>query len=310
MLVLFISIKINFRCKNIPGVIELLTIFGFSCGGVNEKKLNDSVPKVKKKAKVLYPVSQAQAVSLRSQGVAHENQSDGEGSHGDDQQSSDDDLSSYGEYVDGQCSYGDGQTGHSGDQSSHSDGQSSQTAGQTSHCASQRTSHGDGQRSHGDGQMSQADSKKSKAEGQISQVTSQQVLANKNVSPTIPAESAAHETSMNKNTYDCDYCDKMFKLKQSLNRHIVEYHVGKSEMLSCDSCKLFFRRKEHLISHQRLKSCLKNSSTIHECKLCKKVFGSADKLKTHIYKNCLKKYFCNICCKFFKKQKDFSSHNH
>lgn len=279
--------------------------------------MNGSVPKVKKKVRVLYPVSQAQAVSQSSQGVAHENQADGKGSPGDDQRSYDDDLYSYGH---GQCSYGDGQTGHSGDQSSHSDGQRSQTACQTSHFAAQQTSHGDGQRSHGDGQMSQADSKKSQAEVQISQVTSQQVsdqarqqikvLLNKNVSPAIPAESAAHETSMNKNTYVCDYCDKMFKLKQSLNRHIVEYHVVKSEVLSCDSCQLFFRRKEHLISHLGLKSCLKNSSTIHECKFCKKVFGSADKLKTHIDKNCLKKYFCNICCKFFKKQKDFSSHNH
>ena len=242
----------------------MLQIFGIFSGGDSEKKISAPFPKVKKKVKVLYPVSQQ--VSQRREEEFSEVVKL---------------ISDYHKRFDKIK-----QASNDKSQSSHSDAQRSLS---------------DGQRSLSDGQSSQA-----AAAGQNQQATSAGYCQH----PTTPGEQAAPEASLNENTFVCSYCDKTFKLKYSLTRHIVEYHEANTEVFSCDYCKMSFKRKEHLISHQSLKSCLKNSSFIHECKFCKKGFANADKMKSHVLKNCLKKYFCNICCKFFKKKKDLSSHNH
>ena len=111
------------------------------------------------------------------------------------------------------------------------------------------------------------------------------------------------------NTFVCDYCDKQFSSKRSLDRHNQEYHVN-PHSFTCDLCNKSFRRKEHLSNHLKTKGCLNNQRPSFECNFCKKNFSSAEKLKSHIHKNCPKRYFCNICLKFFGKAKDFQSHSH
>ena len=109
------------------------------------------------------------------------------------------------------------------------------------------------------------------------------------------------------NTFVCEYCDKQFSSKRSLDRHNQEYHVD-PHSFTCDLCKISFRRKEHLTNHLKTKGCLNNQRHSFECNFCKKKLGSTEKLRTRIYKNCPKRYFCNICLKFFGKAKDLQSH--
>jgi len=110
--------------------------------------------------------------------------------------------------------------------------------------------------------------------------------------------------------YTCAYCEDSFQYRQSLSRHLKEIHFKESDKYNCDLCKLEFTRKESMDRHLSSKSCLKSSSNIYQCKSCKKLFSEPSKLKTHVEKNCDRKYFCNICCKFFKKKCDFKSHEH
>jgi KRAB domain-containing zinc finger protein len=110
--------------------------------------------------------------------------------------------------------------------------------------------------------------------------------------------------------FKCAYCEDSFRYRQSLSRHIKENHCKESDKYTCDFCKLEFTRKESRDRHILSKSCLKSFSTIHQCKNCKKSFNELSKLKVHVEKNCDKKYFCNICCKFFKKKSVFKSHEH
>ena len=115
---------------------------------------------------------------------------------------------------------------------------------------------------------------------------------------------------LNPDQFKCNYCEMDFKYKQTLKRHIKEYHLEKSDEFTCDSCKLVFRRKEHKEAHLTSKSCVERLSYDYECKNCKKMFSTAEKLNGHLVKNCTKKYFCSICLKFFMKKKEFLSHNH
>ena len=90
----------------------------------------------------------------------------------------------------------------------------------------------------------------------------------------------------------------------------VERSVDKKRvkvLIPESASKLVFRRQEHLKNHLKTDSCLKNSNSTFECKFCKKVFGCNNKLKNHVSKNCLKKYFCQSCCIFFRKKADYLS---
>ena len=140
-------------------------------------------------------------------------------------------------------------------------------------------------------------------------VNSENSIAVKNVRVLNPV-STISKTSVMANKPNCDYCDRVFTSRKSLTRHIEEYHLRKPNLLNCDFCKVTFRRKEHFENHLKSKGCLKNKGLIFECKFCKNTFSSPEKVKTHMNKNCSKKYFCNICLKFFSKQKDLQSHAH
>ena len=107
----------------------------------------------------------------------------------------------------------------------------------------------------------------------------------------------------------CDYCEMSFKYKQTLNRHVKEFHLDKTDLFVCESCNFVFRRKENLQRHI-LKTCLKKLNLVYKCKNCKLMFDNEVKLNTHVEKNCTKKYLCITCLKYFKKKKDFLSHDH
>ena len=78
------------------------------------------------------------------------------------------------------------------------------------------------------------------------------------------------------------------------------------EKYGCDLCDVEFSSNYHLDRHLDSKNCLKNLT--EECKKCKKRFVSVAKLKMHFEKNCPKKYFCEICLRFYKNKKDFKMH--
>ena len=97
--------------------------------------------------------------------------------------------------------------------------------------------------------------------------------------------------------------------KKNIIRHMSEFHnMEQYQKYRCEDCDLDFGDQYHLNRHLNSKNCLKKS--VEECKDCKKRFVSPDKLKVHQVKNCLKKYFCDVCLSFFKTKKIYLNHSH
>ena len=110
--------------------------------------------------------------------------------------------------------------------------------------------------------------------------------------------------------FECDYCSKTFSVKQSMLRHVRECHLNNLVKFIFKSCNIDFRRLENLNRHIMSNNCFLPDELTFECKKCKKLFNTQDKLENHELHNCPKKYFCNLCLQFFKKKNDFLSHDH
>ena len=113
--------------------------------------------------------------------------------------------------------------------------------------------------------------------------------------------------------FKCDHCDQKYVFKNTLQRHVREFHTENVNKFTCELCNVEFGRKDNLNLHIASKMCVlsedPNNSNL-QCNKCKKICITKDKLKNHEMYNCINKYFCTYCLKFFKKKKDFLTHNH
>ena len=85
--------------------------------------------------------------------------------------------------------------------------------------------------------------------------------------------------SENINPHHCLVCDKTFKQKYTLDRHIETIHMQNSgAIFQCETCSKSFRRKDKLQSHKRT-HLLAAPRII--CELCQKEFATKDDLRAH-----------------------------
>ena len=116
-----------------------------------------------------------------------------------------------------------------------------------------------------------------------------------------------HETSCK--PFECDKCDKGFRQKCSLNRHIANVHQKRKKLevlYSCDICEKTFGKRFNLLRHHDVKHMKPSSDTKNRqksdfsvsCLKCYKPFQNIAGLREHLTKkhdSKLSKYQCNHC---------------
>ncbi|XP_049883284.1 PR domain zinc finger protein 5-like isoform X2 [Pectinophora gossypiella] len=104
--------------------------------------------------------------------------------------------------------------------------------------------------------------------------------------------------------YPCNACNKTYKKKFELNRHIKHHHLQQKSYL-CDKCnaKFFSKRglSDHVIKHMGGEMC--------SCEVCGKNFSRLRTLKEHMkVHDENKRYQCEICKKTFMQKCSLKSH--
>jgi len=105
-------------------------------------------------------------------------------------------------------------------------------------------------------------------------------------------------------TYHCEFCDKSFFSKQSLNVHESAKHTKKGFKF-CDNCGQSFSTRRGLESHMKLKHKIENR---FQCNLCRKYFLTEEGLKAHDIRDDCKNIKCDKCGKHFHSKKSLSRH--
>ena len=101
----------------------------------------------------------------------------------------------------------------------------------------------------------------------------------------------------------CPICNKDFKDKQSLNKHVRHVHGEKTFV--CNICEKAFSRKDHCQQHMLTHNSVKQ----HMCNLCDKAFSSKRTLALHIkYHNKEYSCSCSICGKGFVRKDSLRVH--
>lgn len=89
---------------------------------------------------------------------------------------------------------------------------------------------------------------------------------------------------MNGKAFGCKWCDKSYKRKSHLNRHMIT-HTG-DRPYKCDVCALRFKRSEDRLRHLRINhpsfQIKQRALKSFECKYCHKCFKTHDFLYNHI----------------------------
>eukprot|EP01084_Bolivina_argentea_P166020 288337_1 len=106
--------------------------------------------------------------------------------------------------------------------------------------------------------------------------------------------------------YACDYCDKKFKDKCGLTRHVRIHNKPKiTKKWKCSYCNYETKNKGHLTDHIRVHSKEKPFA----CNQCNKRFKQKGYLKTHIRIHTKEKPFeCNYCNKRFRSKTNLNTH--
>ena len=102
-----------------------------------------------------------------------------------------------------------------------------------------------------------------------------------------------------KNQFDnltCKICSKEFVTVSKFNRHKREVHERPEKKLKCIYCEKRFKRKEHLLRH--LKGIHHNER--YSCPLCASEHVEKSRLKTHL-KTCHSLSICLDCGEFLAK---------
>lgn len=106
--------------------------------------------------------------------------------------------------------------------------------------------------------------------------------------------------------YNCDKCDKSFRLSRSLDIHLAT-HSNETPYL-CDICGKSFKHGSNLSSHKKSHADSKATHR-HACDLCPKSFPSKFHLSEHknVHLN-LTPYPCGICGKKFHRRIQLRQH--
>lgn len=140
--------------------------------------------------------------------------------------------------------------------------------------------------------------------------------------------SVVEEVETTTNEFQCDTCQKVFKRKQHLARHLKshdpncnircsdcnvyfksqesleEHNSKKHSNMVCDTCGVVFKRRRDMIKHQQIHGGggPQADESVKRCpyKDCNKVFNRLFKYQYHINKHTKSKpYECNTCKKVF-----------
>ena len=106
-------------------------------------------------------------------------------------------------------------------------------------------------------------------------------------------------------SWDCDYCDKSFKLAAHLKIHIRNVHKI-SDGLVCDFCHKTFLIRKCLEDHKAKSHGIQDRQ---RCKNCSQVFENSKDFKHHlVLVHGLTVYNCDLCDKFFKEKGNLRRH--
>lgn len=104
--------------------------------------------------------------------------------------------------------------------------------------------------------------------------------------------------------YPCNACNKTYKKKFELNRHIKHHHLQQRSFL-CDKCNAKFFSKRGLADHLSRHS----GGEVCSCDICGKAFSRARTLKEHMkLHEDDKRFQCEICHKTFMQKCSLKSH--
>lgn len=120
---------------------------------------------------------------------------------------------------------------------------------------------------------------------------------------------ASHSKIVHNNSWSkCDYCDKQFKSKRNIRRHIEYTHLG-MQRYKCIECETLFKEKRSLRKHVRTKH--PDSVIFPQCQFCQKRFESAKSCKIHLkllHSFNMNTYPCHMCSVSFSSNKALGIH--
>ena len=111
-------------------------------------------------------------------------------------------------------------------------------------------------------------------------------------------------------SYQCNFCEKSFSVKQTLSKHIRNAHGSSSGKKRTQACK--FCKKQYAISgvYTHEKTCRKSDTFAeHNCPECNMKFCRKEVLKKHIArKHSQTSFKCEMCFKRYRTKAYLESH--
>ena len=120
------------------------------------------------------------------------------------------------------------------------------------------------------------------------------------------------QLTMHAKTHDslknqCELCQKEFKTKGQMNRHVKHIHGAKK--YPCQICSTLFSSLYGLNNHVKYVHN-ENNDQRHKCVTCEKEFKRKDCLRAHIktHNTDRQTYSCELCLKKFFSKRDLKRH--